>query len=136
MIRRPPRSTRTDTRFPYTTLFRSPVEIAPARVDRRVVPCGAPARLTVVRGNEAALRIVAHQPEQMREQGGGHRAAHRNADAGAAERRAGRAEERRVGREWFSKCRYRWSPYHEKKKKREHNTNITEAMTKPIVRIE
>src|SRR3546814_3648570 len=25
MIRRPPRSTRTDTRFPYTTLFRSPV---------------------------------------------------------------------------------------------------------------
>src|SRR3546814_9162988 len=25
MIRRPPRSTRTDTRFPYTTLFRSPM---------------------------------------------------------------------------------------------------------------
>src|SRR3546814_1997206 len=25
MIRRPPVSTRTDTRFPYTTLFRSPV---------------------------------------------------------------------------------------------------------------
>src|SRR3546814_15613887 len=27
MIRRPPRSTRTDTLFPYTTLFRSDVEI-------------------------------------------------------------------------------------------------------------
>src|SRR3546814_6877547 len=27
MIRRPPRSTRTDTLFPYTTLFRSPVRI-------------------------------------------------------------------------------------------------------------
>src|SRR3546814_13772807 len=27
MIRRPPRSTRTDTLFPYTTLFRSPAEI-------------------------------------------------------------------------------------------------------------
>src|SRR3546814_18393764 len=27
MIRRPPRSTRTDTLFPYTTLFRSPVGI-------------------------------------------------------------------------------------------------------------
>src|SRR3546814_15673922 len=27
MIRRPPRSTRTDTLFPYTTLFRSPDEI-------------------------------------------------------------------------------------------------------------
>src|SRR3546814_7006955 len=28
MIRRPPRSTRTDTLFPYTTLFRSHVEAA------------------------------------------------------------------------------------------------------------
>src|SRR3546814_13766280 len=28
MIRRPPRSTRTDTLFPYTTLFRSAVAIA------------------------------------------------------------------------------------------------------------
>src|SRR3546814_16579013 len=27
MIRRPPRSTRTDTLFPYTTLFRSPGEL-------------------------------------------------------------------------------------------------------------
>src|SRR3546814_9052191 len=27
MIRRPPRSTRTDTLFPYTTLFRSPVYV-------------------------------------------------------------------------------------------------------------
>src|SRR3546814_3387882 len=27
MIRRPPRSTRTDTLFPYTTLFRSPAHI-------------------------------------------------------------------------------------------------------------
>src|SRR3546814_9902398 len=32
MIRRPPRSTRTDTLFPYTTLFRSP---APAHRRRR-----------------------------------------------------------------------------------------------------
>src|SRR3546814_2436306 len=34
MIRRPPRSTRTDTLFPYTTLFRSD---RPARGDRRDV---------------------------------------------------------------------------------------------------
>src|SRR3546814_4100552 len=27
MIRRPPRSTRTDTLFPYTTLFRSPISL-------------------------------------------------------------------------------------------------------------
>src|SRR3546814_7516722 len=30
MIRRPPRSTRTDTLFPYTTLFRSPMVDLPA----------------------------------------------------------------------------------------------------------
>src|SRR3546814_8432416 len=29
MIRRPPRSTRTDTLFPYTTLFRSPAGVPP-----------------------------------------------------------------------------------------------------------
>src|SRR3546814_12977822 len=29
MIRRPPRSTRTDTLFPYTTLFRSPLASRP-----------------------------------------------------------------------------------------------------------
>src|SRR3546814_3218502 len=32
MIRRPPRSTRTDTLFPYTTLFRSASEIPPDRI--------------------------------------------------------------------------------------------------------
>src|SRR3546814_4878085 len=31
MIRRPPRSTRTDTLFPYTPLFRSPASRPPAR---------------------------------------------------------------------------------------------------------
>src|SRR3546814_5310324 len=31
MIRRPPRSTRTDTLFPYTTLFRSPYHVFPAQ---------------------------------------------------------------------------------------------------------
>src|SRR3546814_5056693 len=37
MIRRPPRSTRTDTLFPYTTLFRSPVATrsrAPAKTSK------------------------------------------------------------------------------------------------------
>src|SRR3546814_13887102 len=35
MIRRPPRSTRTDTRFPYTTLFRSFLEAHRVREMRR-----------------------------------------------------------------------------------------------------
>src|SRR3546814_2917747 len=39
MIRRPPRSTRTDTLFPYTTLFRSPLTEARKRMAR--VPEGA-----------------------------------------------------------------------------------------------
>src|SRR3546814_6248521 len=34
MIRRPPRATRTDTLFPYTTLFRSLDLAAPNRADR------------------------------------------------------------------------------------------------------
>src|SRR3546814_17747112 len=43
MIRRPPRSTRTDTLFPYTTLFRSPfgttiVLIGTLRANGSVVP--------------------------------------------------------------------------------------------------
>src|SRR3546814_1062447 len=37
MIRRPPRSTRTDTLFPYTTLFRSPRRRRPDDADPR--PC-------------------------------------------------------------------------------------------------
>src|SRR3546814_6503132 len=53
MIRRPPRSTRTDTRFPYTTLFRSGHQL-PALRDQRVV------RLQLVRD----LRLAAALDEQ------------------------------------------------------------------------
>src|SRR3546814_3652143 len=35
MIRRPPRSTRTDTLFPYTTLFRSLLQTLKSRFDNR-----------------------------------------------------------------------------------------------------
>src|SRR3546814_8775213 len=40
MIRRPPRSTRTDTLFPYTTLFRSgaAVGVGPAAIDVALFP--------------------------------------------------------------------------------------------------
>src|SRR3546814_1966950 len=47
MIRRPPRSTRTDTLFPYTTLFRSvppPSDCGGARRCRRSVPSISPCR--------------------------------------------------------------------------------------------
>src|SRR3546814_2809747 len=38
MIRRPPRSTRTDTLFPYTTLFRSADEIGSGLFDQGQLP--------------------------------------------------------------------------------------------------
>src|SRR3546814_5981299 len=50
MIRRPPRSTRTDTLFPYTTLFRSE--------DRRVLRHGALHLGTDLRGRRAAVGIA------------------------------------------------------------------------------
>src|SRR3546814_12101636 len=40
MIRRPPRSTRTDTLFPYTTLFRSPSEDRAPALPPRGALCG------------------------------------------------------------------------------------------------
>src|SRR3546814_9977056 len=48
MIRRPPRSTRTDTLFPYTTLFRSVVSNTAPPVTFRLcsVPCG-PRRISI-----------------------------------------------------------------------------------------
>src|SRR3546814_5893230 len=46
MIRRPPRSTRTDTLFPYTTLFRSPDTRARRRRDPVVSPFRASAAFT------------------------------------------------------------------------------------------
>src|SRR3546814_20631700 len=64
MIRRPPRSTRTDTLFPYTTLFRSD------RRDRRRhphSPAGA-AAAGAARGTLRALPAAAGLPA-----GGGHR---------------------------------------------------------------
>src|SRR3546814_828531 len=38
MIRRPPRSTRTDTLFPYTTLFRSADDRRQRAVDEEIIP--------------------------------------------------------------------------------------------------
>src|SRR3546814_19950253 len=51
MIRRPPRSTRTDTLFPYTTLFRSPEYLL--RINRANGPPGAKTRVHSHAGSEA-----------------------------------------------------------------------------------
>src|SRR3546814_13439781 len=44
MIRRPPRSTRTDTLFPYTTLFRSPAALYVRKVRRAGIFLGTQQR--------------------------------------------------------------------------------------------
>src|SRR3546814_12587734 len=111
MIRRPPRSTRTDTLFPYTTLFRSE--------GQRELPEQG------IAGRTGALdaRVVAAEPHRKR-------SADHDVEAlgpihpvliikEAADpfdrtrvRRGERSEERRVGKECVSTCRSRWSPYH------------------------
>src|SRR3546814_8854163 len=50
MIRRPPRSTRTDTLFPYTTLFRS---VGPARGRDEVGPAQVP-----VQGQRVQVQVL------------------------------------------------------------------------------
>src|SRR3546814_6839234 len=49
MIRRPPRSTRTDTLFPYTTLFRSEFAIIGARAAGQLAPVTDAGRVAVAR---------------------------------------------------------------------------------------
>src|SRR3546814_7707902 len=57
MIRRPPRSTRTDTLFPYTTLFRSVLTIR-ARPDRFGQEKRNPWRVTLYLTTGAVRRVV------------------------------------------------------------------------------
>src|SRR3546814_18108120 len=105
MIRRPPRSTRTDTLFPYTTLFRSRgagTRHARARAgasDRRHADAG--------RTGGRHLSQILQWPC--------HPANGRPFDGTRLSRRS--SEERRVGKECVSTCRSRWSTYHLKKNK-------------------
>src|SRR3546814_4260950 len=83
MIRRPPRSTLTDTLFPSTTLFRSVL-----RQDPRPRPSAA--------GTGAARRAHPHRDERAVEQGrqrGRHLQVRRRPDGHLYPRRAGRSEE-------------------------------------------
>src|SRR3546814_15113771 len=57
MIRRPPRSTRTDTLFPYTTLFRSDQRLAAAV---QVIELGFGNRIVDVDGREGQLALLRH----------------------------------------------------------------------------
>src|SRR3546814_11504987 len=112
MIRRPPRSTRTDTLFPYTTLFRSDDDLgALARIvvdDEIVLLVGDRAVARADLGH-VAHDIVGHDlavPD--------HLDALHGADIAGDGILIGarpRSEARRVGKECVSTCRSRWSPY-------------------------
>src|SRR3546814_11642815 len=122
MIRRPPRSTRTDTLFPYTTLFRSlgvdvavVNELVAGRGDRSVrIHRGIaviPDRMACIQHHLAAsvqAAIISDVAAGIQ----GHRAVGGQPRAAVVGNGGRRSEERRVGKGCVSPCRYRWSPYH------------------------
>src|SRR3546814_15250406 len=100
MTRRPPRSTRTDTLFPYTTLFRAGRHHLGHQRDVETVILEARKIAEHVEHLPDRRDIIVHLREQLRRV-----RAVRN-------RRLARSEERRGGKECVSKGRCRWSPYH------------------------
>src|SRR3546814_16070823 len=116
MIRRPPRSTRTDTLFPYTTLFqtrRIVVEVD----DNNLTRYGASATAmyehlkdlgftpTRRRSDEQHFDEVFVRTEESAQQ----------ADEPVVVP-CDQWEEHRVGKEWVSQCRAMWEPVHKQKK--------------------
>src|SRR3546814_13357399 len=112
MIRRPPRSTRTDTLFPYTTLFRSvPASAGPSRAaptaahdKRNPFPAQVIDNIAIVgRGSTKETRHVDFSLD-------GSGLFYEPGDAlGIA---ASSWDERRGGKEGDSTGSSRWSPYH------------------------
>src|SRR3546814_11859823 len=107
MIRPPPRSTRTDTLFPYPTLFRSLPDNLVS--DRLIIfikqsDCGAEDDF-VTRESLGINDLRAAQLVFYIRDGGFHLSL--PLLGGVI-----RSEERRVGKECVSTCRSRWSPYH------------------------
>src|SRR3546814_14229169 len=118
MLRRPPRSTRTDTLFPYTTLFRSAFAalalLHPLAGDDIIDHLGDVGRMVA-----HALQILGDE-QQVCALGDMLRIFHHEGHEGAKDAVveivdilvAHRSEERRVGKECVSTCISRWSPYH------------------------
>src|SRR3546814_15076082 len=114
MMRRPPRSTRTDTLFPYTTLFRS--NVAPAAL--YLVSEDAPTNMIIGAGagvfHAAYLTMtegVLLPPEERTPEGiAAHWAQIIDRSHEIVPQSGARSEERRVGKECVSTCRSRWSP--------------------------
>src|SRR3546814_19420346 len=119
MIRRPPRSTRTDTLCPYTTLFRS--KSAGADVPQR--RAWGPEHGLQARRREHRLGRSARQQDDERNavlspDSSGQRAISQEAKSAIMDISelitTDRSEERRVGTECVSTCRSRLTPSHNK----------------------
>src|SRR3546814_18268181 len=108
MIRRPPRSTRTDTLFPYTTLFRSwtyGVVVQPSFVPGLTFTAD---RIEVTLDNG----LTAFSPANFLSSCFDSTDYPNNSACGNFTRNGQRSEERRVGKECVSTCRSRWAPDH------------------------
>src|SRR3546814_14472640 len=114
MIRRPPRSTRTDTLLPYTTLFRSRADL-PAHARERPVARGRAADHGA--GHVGDVDAVGREVVQADQHLERVRVVDGSVDRHAPDQRRPSSAERRVGKECVSTCRSRWSPSHYKKKK-------------------
>src|SRR3546814_14066644 len=120
MIRRPPRSTRTDTLFPYTTLFRSP---PPFLADIGAHHVADEARhafdgcLPAPR-HQLPLHATEHEYPQRHRRDQHPQCAVREGNIITTNGKmiGTRSEERRVGKECVRTCRSRWSPSHYKTK--------------------
>src|SRR3546814_11055060 len=118
MIRRPPGSTRTDTLFPYTTLFRSGDDGVGAVLQgiceqelqlARLVAAEAEPGAVVTLDQQARPPQRRGQPRQFF-QGRGEMG--EGAPRYRGQRAGTRSAERRVGKECVRKCRSRWEQYH------------------------
>src|SRR3546814_15744288 len=104
MIRRPPRSTRTDTLFPYTTLFRSIV----TKDEYGAFDLSFEFKLTT--GANSGVKYFVTLAEQSA--GSAIGLEYQILDDAVHPDAKLRSEERRVGKECVSTCRSRWSQSH------------------------
>src|SRR3546814_18470819 len=107
MIRRPPRSTRTDTLFPYTTLFRSINEtiatLPNGAIVTYTVTVQTPSDFTGDLVNAVTVTTPTEDPDPT--------CPDCETPPVTPDPQADiRSEERRVGKECDSTCRSRWSP--------------------------
>src|SRR3546814_20306579 len=107
MIRRPPRSTRTDTLFPYTTLFRSAQQVTFHPLRMRV-DTAAGHKADALAINEVSLLRESRQAAKIGVKiDGVQRLGELICDVIMVANPAGRSDEQRVGEECVSKCQSR-----------------------------